>query len=310
MANEFEGAEAHSAEYFGDQRDYWYNADYLDFLRRSWGLDSVCTVLDVGSGAGHWSRVIATMVSPEATLVGVDREAKWVDVATQRAQASGLGERFQYRVASGEALPFPDDTFDLVTCQTVLIHCPDPRAVLKEMIRVTRPGGRLLVAEPNNMTGSCLSPHALTMPVDELLAIIGLEVRCERGKAALGEGNNSYGEHVPGLFAALGLRDVRTVLNNRAVTLLPPYSAPGNRASIEEMESAYTRELWMWDPATTEKYFLAGGGLSADFAGLWAAAGRAQRRLVDDLRAGTYAQAGGFVMYLVCGTVDLRKNAA
>lgn len=302
MANEFEGQEGHSAEYFGEQRNYWYNDDYLAFLRRTWGLDAARTVLDVGSGAGHWSRVIASMVAEDATLVGVDREPKWVQVATERAQAAGLAERFRYVEGTGEALPFPNDFFDLVTCQTVLIHCPDPRAVLAEMIRVTKPGGRLFIAEPNNLTGPMLSPHALTMPVEELLGIVELEARCERGKAALGEGNNSLGEHLPGLLASSGLHDVRTVLNNRAVSLLPPYAAPGNRAAIEELESSYAREVWMWDRATTERYFVAGGGASDRFESLWLLAGRAFARLVDDLRAGTYAQAGGFVMYLVCGT--------
>ncbi|GDX82533.1 hypothetical protein LBMAG42_43440 [Deltaproteobacteria bacterium] len=305
MANEFEGDQAHSAEYFGEQRNYWYNDEYLAFLRQSWNLDTARTVLDVGSGAGHWSQVIASMVAGDATLVGVDREPKWVQVATERAAAAGFAQRFRYVEGSGESLPFPDDSFDLVTCQTVLIHCPDPRAVLAEMIRVTKPGGRVLVAEPNNLTGPMLSPYALTMPVEELLTLVELEVRCERGKSGLGEGNNSYGELVPGLFAAAGLQNTQAVLNNRAVTLVPPYARPGNRAAIEELESSYAREVWMWDRATTERYFLAGGGESARFADSWSVAGRAFARLVDDRRAGTYAQAGGFVMYLVCGTKEV-----
>lgn len=302
MANEFAGEEAHSAEYFGDTRDYWYNPDFLQLLRRRLGLDSVRTALDVGSGAGHWSRVLATMLPEDALLVGIDREERWVQAATDRAGVAGLGHRFRYQQANGDALPFPDDTFDLVTCQTVLIHCADPRAVLTEMIRVTRPGGRVLVAEPNNLTGTMLSPHALSLPIDELLAMVGLEVRCERGKTALGEGDNSLGERVPALFASLGLRDVSICLNDRAVALIPPYEAPGNRAWVEEVESSFARELWMWDHATTERYFLAGGGAAAEFAGLWALAGRTCGRLVEEVKAGTYVQGGGFVMYLVSGT--------
>lgn len=302
MGNEFAGEQAHSAEFFGETRDYWYNNDFLQLLRRRLGLDAVLTVLDVGSGAGHWSRVLASMLTEEATLVGVDREQRWVQAATDRAAAAGLGERFRYQQASGDALPFPDDTFDLVTCQTVLIHCPDPRAVLAEMLRVTRPGGRVLVAEPNNMTGVMMSPHAVSTPVDDLVALVGLEARCERGKAALGDGDNSFGEQVPALFAALGLRHVTVCLNDRAVAVLPPYDAPGNRAWVEEAEASFARELWMWDRATTERYYLAGGGAAAGFEELWALAGRACERVVNEVRAGAYAQAGGFVMYLVSGT--------
>ena len=150
-----------------------------------------------------------------------------------------MADRVRYQQADAEALPFPDDTFDLVTCQTGLVHCPRPGAVLAEMLCVARPGGRLLVAEPNNLTGVMLSPHAVSTPIDELVALVGLEARCERGKAELLEGDNSFGEQVPALFAALGVRDVRVCLNDRAVAVLPPYGAPGNRAWIEEAESSF-----------------------------------------------------------------------
>ena len=56
--------------------------------------------------------------------------------------------RFRYRVADAKTLPFPDASFDLVTCQTLLIHLADPSAVIAEMARVARPGGLVLAAEP------------------------------------------------------------------------------------------------------------------------------------------------------------------
>ena len=134
--------------------------------------------------------------------------------------AHGLADRFSYQVAVAEKLPFADASFDLVTCQTVLIHTPDPGAAVDEMVRVARPGGLILAAEPNNVA-SALIFDSLSFhdPVDEIIARVRLQLICERGKAALGEGNNSIGDLVPGLFAERGLVNVRVYLNDKANAL-------------------------------------------------------------------------------------------
>jgi len=74
-------------------------------------------------------------------VTGIDREPNWVEHASKRAAARGLDGRFSFRQGEAERLPFPDDSFDLTTCQTVLIHLSDPGAAIAEMLRVTKPGG-------------------------------------------------------------------------------------------------------------------------------------------------------------------------
>jgi ubiquinone/menaquinone biosynthesis C-methylase UbiE len=76
--------------------------------------------------------------------------------AAERASAHGLADRFSYQVSVAERLPFPDASFDLVTCQTVLIHTPNPGAALDDMLRVARPNGLILAAEPNNVAGALI----------------------------------------------------------------------------------------------------------------------------------------------------------
>ena len=194
-------------------------------------------------------------------MKGVDRDPLWVEKAGLRAAALGLPDRFGYQVAVAEKLPFVDASFDLVTCQTLLIHAPDPGAVIDEMMRVARPGGLVLAAEPNNVAGA-LTFDTLDFydPVDEIIARSRLQLTCERGKAALGLGANSIGELVPGLFAAHGLVDIRVYQNDKANFSLPPYDSPEERAVSEERDDHELREFRIWSREETHRYFLAGGG--------------------------------------------------
>lgn len=301
MGNEFAGREAHSADYFGDTRDHWYADDFLALVAARWRLDAVRSVLDVGCGAGHWGRALSRVLPVDARAIGVDREPSWVDVATKRARDAGLGERFSFQAGLADALPFPDDTFDLVTCQTVLIHCPDPAAVVAEMVRVTRPGGLVAVAEPNNVAAPLIDPSALRIPVETVLGLVRLQLVCERGKTALGEGDVSVGELVPELFVGAGLADVAVCQNDRAASLLPPYASARERAVVEELEAFAARDFWMWSRQDTERYWIAGGGDPHGFEALWALAAARGRATLAAIREGRHASAGGSILYLVSG---------
>lgn len=302
MGNEFSGRAEHSAEYFGDTRDHWWNRDYLALLATRWRFSEVRDALDVGCGVGHWGQLLAEHLPADARVTGVDREVSWVAAAAERATARGLGGRYRYVQGTAEALPFPDTSFDLVTCQTVLIHVPDPRAVLAEMVRVLRPGGLVAVCEPNNLTNALMS-DATTFdgPLEELLEMVRFQAVCERGKVALGEGNNSIGQLLPAMFAEAGLRGVTVSMNDRANPLVAPYAEPWARAALDEIEDTAARELAIWDEATTLRYYRAGGGCDVDFARAWTLALRGVRRAADEVRAGTYRLAGGTVGYCVAG---------
>lgn len=302
MANEFRTLESHSAEYFGDTRDHWWNPDFLELMGRRLSFDRVQDVLDVGSGIGHWGQLLANVLPGGARLRGVDRDPLWVERAAARAAAHGLAERFAYQAAVAEKLPFADASFDLVTCQTVLIHASDPGAVLDEMVRVARPGGLILVAEPNNIARALVFDSvSFNDPVDDVLARVRLQLMCERGKAALGEGNNSVGDLVPGLFAQRNLVDIRVYLNDKADVMLPPYDSPAQRAALDEQADFGDRDFWIWSRADTRRYFLAGGGGEGEFDGLWLMATGGKNRFEKALADQTYAGGGATIGYLIAG---------
>jgi SAM-dependent methyltransferase len=305
MGNEFKGQAAHSAEHFGDTRDHWWNIDFLQLMAKRWKLDAVRDVLDVGCGVGHWGMLLASVMPENVRVTGIDREPSWIKQARERALARGLDGRFSYRQGEAERLPFPDNSFDLTTCQTVLIHLSDPAAAIAEMLRVTNPGGLVVVAEPNNLTESLLLDSISNQAsIDDIVELVRFQLTCERGKVALGEGDNSLGDRVPGLFVAQGLMEVEVHVNDKATAVFPPYSTDEQRAFTEDARDRVARRLWNWSEADARRLFLAGGGSEGDFTALFAHALASRAKIVRGLDDATYHGIIGGEFYLVAG----RKN--
>ena len=118
------------------------------------------TVLDVGCGTGTLTMAIHGRIAP-GEVHGIDASPEMIAVAVGKAAKVGLDIDFQ--VAVVEALPFPDDRFDLVTSSLMLHHLPDDlkRTALGEIRRVLKPGGRFvamdLAAESHSPLGHLLS---------------------------------------------------------------------------------------------------------------------------------------------------------
>ena len=291
-----------SSEYFGAERDFWWNDDFLGLLAKRLRLKDSRRVLDVGCGVGHWSRTLLPHLPARAHLEGVDRQRQWVRRASTIARTKGISDRAHYRYGLAESLPFAEGQFDLVTCQTVLIHVPDPRAVLGEMLRVSRPGGQLLIVEPNNLASSLVYGSTVsTLSVSERLQLVRLQTVCELGKSALGEGNDSIGDMIPGLLLEAGAREIRVYLSDCASYLVPPYDDAAQRASRDQLLDWAMRGYWLWERHDAHRYFLAGGGTAAAFDRCWAVAIRYLDRIARDVLQGTYYTSGGNVMYLISG---------
>ena len=96
-------------------------------------------VLDVGCGPGSITLDLARRVAP-GEVVGIDASASVIASARAAAEAAG-DSRTQFETADAMRLPFDDNAFDVVHAHQVLQHVPDPVGVLREMARVTRPGG-------------------------------------------------------------------------------------------------------------------------------------------------------------------------
>jgi SAM-dependent methyltransferase len=101
-------------------------------------------VLDGACGAGVVARQAAQQVGPTGNVIGRDLHADMLAVARSLPELPGVSIRWQE--GSAVALPFSDETFDVVVCQQGLQFFSDRRAALREMQRVLAPGGRVVLS--------------------------------------------------------------------------------------------------------------------------------------------------------------------
>ncbi|NEV63732.1 methyltransferase domain-containing protein [Thiorhodococcus minor] len=105
------------------------------------------SILDVGCGPGLDTLALAQTLGPEGRAVGVDGDEAMVALANRRAAQAGLAGSTHHECGSAEALPFAPLTFDACRSERLLIHLRDPRKALREMIRVTKTDGRVVVVD-------------------------------------------------------------------------------------------------------------------------------------------------------------------
>jgi ubiquinone/menaquinone biosynthesis C-methylase UbiE len=106
-------------------------------------------ILDIGCGTGEITSRLAQLF-PQANATGIDLLEPHLALARERY--ADLGSRVSFRQADAFELPFADRSFDLTVCRHMLQAVPSPERVIAEMVRVTRPGGRLhLLVEDYDM---------------------------------------------------------------------------------------------------------------------------------------------------------------
>ncbi len=142
-----------SSEYFEKVAGQWdelRSGYFTEAVRRAAiqkaGLRPEMTAADVGAGTGF----IAAGVAPLVRRVHVlDGSPAMLEAA--RKNLAGFGN-VEFQVADGLSLPLPDGSLDAVFANMYLHHCPDPLAAIREMVRILRSGGRLVITDMDSHT--------------------------------------------------------------------------------------------------------------------------------------------------------------
>jgi ubiquinone/menaquinone biosynthesis C-methylase UbiE/class 3 adenylate cyclase len=123
------------------------------------------SVLDVGCGAGDDVFLLAELVGASGRAVGIDVSQSLIGEARRRVEQAGVRAEFVHSDAAN--LDLPDAAFDAVRSDRVFQYLLEPRAVLAEIRRVTKPGGRVVIAETDWETAVFDAPDDATARINE-----------------------------------------------------------------------------------------------------------------------------------------------
>jgi len=141
-------------EAFGEDigQSSWLTSDEQDRFLTSLNLSPGKSLLDVACGSGGPVLRIADRTG--CSVVGVDVHEQAVATGNDLACQHNLTQRAKFQVADATtSLPFPDASFDAITCIDAINHLPNRPAILADWARLLKPGGRLLFTDPITVTG-------------------------------------------------------------------------------------------------------------------------------------------------------------
>ncbi|MET8725339.1 class I SAM-dependent methyltransferase [Streptomyces misionensis] len=153
-------------------------------------------ILDIGCGPGTITADLAELV-PDGRVTGVDQAPDVLEQARRTATARGL-DNVDFAVADVHALDYPDDTFCVVHAHQVLQHVGDPVQALREMRRVTRPGGFIAVRDADY---AAMTWYPAVPGLDDWLELYERVARANGGEPDAGRRLVSWAR-------AAGLRDI------------------------------------------------------------------------------------------------------
>lgn len=183
------------------------------------GIGKGDSVLDVGCGTGDDVRRMAEIVGVSGKAVGLDTSETMIAQARERSEGTDLPVEFVQ--GSAYELPFEDGSFDACRCERVLQHLDEPLAAIREMMRVVRPGGSVLILDPDFGTGVLDTSHP---EIHERMRVFGQTWREAQ------PGSGWRGRQLWGLAHQAGLEAV--VVESLTVTITS-YEAANAVAGLE-----------------------------------------------------------------------------
>jgi ubiquinone/menaquinone biosynthesis C-methylase UbiE len=210
-------------------RERWWNAEFTEFLRETLQPQAGDRILDVGCGVGTAEVTLGQLGISQLKLFGLDLISTRVREAVEASRKHNV--RAGFVAADARMLPFVDGAFDSTFCVAVLQHVRDVSGAVQEFARVTKPGGRVLVVEPDNAARYWYSSTSAGADAFEFAT------RFFRAIETLGDGTDlAVGPRISEVFTQHGIEAtaIRLFLVSRVRLGAPPPAVWHARLEIVE----------------------------------------------------------------------------
>jgi SAM-dependent methyltransferase len=210
-----------------------HNPDYLEFLvSKVWRIDrQPQKIAEFGCGYGRLASMLLPLLAGGSEYAGFDSAGALVRKGKEIFGQSPYATEFVR--GDVHAAPLRDGRFDVTIAHLVLMHVPDPERVLREMIRVTRPGGLLITCDANRNGHNALLHIEETNEQEnvhlELFQTVNRSIRRDTGI------DYNIGMKTPILMHRLGLENVQARVTDAVVLLFPPVETPEKEQVFQAM---------------------------------------------------------------------------
>lgn len=234
-------------KYLEDSRKFMVTQNQLEFLYKFIGLKNGMIVADLGCGTGFFTRQIAKLLKNTGKVMGIDINPKLIKCAKLISQSESLINT-DFIQANALNLQFPENSFDLTTCHFLLSRLPnsEPKSVIKEMIRVTKPGGRITAIEP------CLGGMSAIYSSNFQLSVLLTKIRKVKTfiqQQFMGIDEN-IGIKLPEIFSEMNLISIETEI--MAFSWWTPQPFNKSEIEIETKEWYLRRRKALSEPENVE----------------------------------------------------------
>ena len=265
MKKKIEWSDKNWKKFITEQRKRMWLPDTIEKFAKWLNLKQGMKVADIGCGLGYLGWTYWKYFGENGSYTGVDISEKLIKEAEEFSEKWAENGKANFQVGDAYNLDFEDNSFDLVMCQTMLMHLDKPEKAITEMKRIVKPGGTIFCMEPDNFSNS-LHAGFSSLPeltLDEQLIMHKIHYHRLKGRIKLKRGDYSIGNKLPLLFHQAGFIDIDIRKNDLVHYMVPPYKMDFQKRIVEEKRKTVNKknvdEEKFWRE-NIRKYVLAGGG--------------------------------------------------